>query len=412
MKAEPAEHSAPRTNRFSRNPGLTLAILTLVLILLLEGLAQIALFVRDSMVQNAELSPLEKHIEALKKADGIDAEIMTREMQVLYQDSILFHPGRWYRLPGNFSGQYFQTDALGFRFRPEEANGGDSLIACFGGSTQFSIYTRQEGTLPHLMNELNLVPQGWHALNMGVGAYGSSPELEAFRESIQRYPIREAIFLDGVNEVTRYLERFMYHPGETIYDYHQYAYGTALNLAYRNFLRSSANEYELVPKSTWRPALYWVAVSIVGKIKRLLPAPEPQASTEAKGGWTNEEYEQAGKTAAAIYLNNIRDIAAIARERGIRVWFVLQPTLFSAKRELTPMELEMRDNNHPFVAAIHEATYRHIREADKNGLNFIDLSDGWDDLPKGEYFYDWHHVNSEGNKHLARKIAEKVYPPR
>lgn len=412
MMSEPAENSASSTNRFSRNPGLTLTILTIVLILLLEGLAQIALFVRDRMVHNTELSPLEKHIEALKKADGIDPEIMTREMQVLYQDSILFHPARWYRLPGNFSGQYFQTDALGFRFKPEEANRGDSLIACFGGSTQFSIYTRQEGTIPALLNETNLLPNGWHALNMGVGAYGSSPELEAFRESIQRYPIRKAIFLDGVNEVTRYLERFMFHPGETIYDYHQYAYATALNLAYRNYLQSAPGEYELVRKKEWKPALYWVGISLIGKIRRFLPAPSANAPQESQGGWTQEQYEQAGKTAAAIYLNNIRDISAIARERGIQVWFVLQPTLFTTKRELTPMELEMRDNNHPFVAAIHEATYRHIREADKNGLNFIDLSDGWDDLPKGEYFYDWHHVNSEGNKHLARKIAEKVYPPR
>jgi hypothetical protein len=52
--------------------------------------------------------------------------------------------------------------------------------------------------------------------------------------------------------------------------------------------------------------------------------------------------------------------------------------------------------------------YKHILAADKGDLNFYDMSGAWDDMPKGDYFYDWHHVNKAGNDFLARKIAKEI----
>lgn len=403
--------SATTGNRFSKRPWLAGLIVSVILLILLEGICQVALLFRDKILVNQVLSPEEMHTQQLQAQDSIDRELLTKEMKYLYQDGIEFHPYRWYRLAGNFRGEYIQTDALGFRFRPEDADTSKKLIGLYGCSTMFSIYTKQEGTIPDLMNSDKMIPDDFRALNMGVGAYGSSTELAAFMESSRKYPLKYAVFLDGVNEVARYLDRFMYHKDEAFYDYWVYPYNSALQLAFMNTLNSRSSEYTMQKKTNWKPALYWVSVSIAGKIRNLLHLNNSAASSVAgntKEGWQASDYEEAGRIAAKIYLENIRDIDAIAKSRGVQAYFVIQPSLFTTKRELKPIEQSIRDNNHPFLAAIHESTYRHIREADKTGLNFIDLSDAWDDLPPGEYFYDWHHVNKAGNRHLARKIAEKM----
>lgn len=402
---------AKSSNRFSKRPWLAGLIITVVFILLLEGISQLALFVRNELVASeTNLSPVDLHIAQLQEKDSIVPELLTKEMRYLYQDGIEFHPYRWYRLPGNFKGEYITTEGLGYRFDQQEADTSKDLLACYGGSTMFSINTKQEGTIPNILNAENLLPEKVRALNMGVGAYGSSTELMAFIETSRKYPLKYALFLDGVNEVTRYLERFMYHKEEEFYDYWLYPYPSALQSAFRNTLNSRASEYQMEKKTNWRPALYWISVSISGKIRKMLniSAAGSDVTQNTAEGWTDKEYEEAGRIAANLYMENIRDIDALAKSRGIQAYFILQPSLFTTSRKLNAIEQSLRDDNHPFLAAIHASTYRFIREADKTGLRFIDLSDAWDDLPAGEYFYDWHHVNKAGNRHLAGKIAEKM----
>lgn len=403
-----SSNSTPSGNRFSKRPWLAGLIATIILLILLEGISHLALLFRDKILANQNLSPEELHIEKLQAIDSIDRDLMTKEMKYLYQDGIEFHPYRWYKLPGNFRGEYIQTDALGYRFRSEDADSSKKLIALYGCSTMFSIYTKQEGTIPDLMNSEKMIPEDCRALNMGVGAYGTSTELAAFIETSRKYPLKYAVFLDGVNEVARYLDRFMYHKDEEYYDYWVYPYTSALQLAFMNTLNSRASEFSMHRKSDWKPALYWVSVSIAGKIKNLFKSANTQSGNGTQEGWTASDYEEAGRIAAKLYIENIRDIDAVAKSRGVEAYFMIQPSLFTTKRKLKPVEQSLRDNNHPFLAAIHESTYRHIREADKTGLNFIDLSSAWDDLPEGEFFYDWHHVNKDGNRHLARKIAENM----
>lgn len=399
--------SAPKENRFSKHPWLAGVIVSIIILLLLEGGSQIALWIRDKFQAQPDATPEELYLSTLKARDSIDQNLMTKEMQYLYQDNIQFHPYRWYKLPGNFRGTYIQTEGLGYRFNPEEADIQKSFMACYGGSTMFSIYTKQDGTIPSLLNSQNLLPDSIYALNMGVGAYGSSTELMSFIETSRKYPIKYALFLDGVNEVTRYLDRFMYFKDEEMYDYWNYPYSTALSYAFMNTLNSRASELEMRKKREWKPAIYWVSVSLLGKLKKLFPQAPESVSTPGSG-WSESDYEKAGKMAAKIYLDNIRDIQALAEAKGIKAYFILQPSLFSTQRPLSEQEQAFIDNNHPFVSAIHKSVYKHILAADKGDLNFYDMSGAWDDMPKGDYFYDWHHVNKAGNDFLARKIAKEI----
>jgi hypothetical protein len=395
-----------KSNRFQKNPAVAILLITIILLLIIEGISQVALWLKNTIQAQAATSPAELYIENLLAEDQIESDVFSAEMKELYIDGVEFHPYRWYRLPAFHSGTYFKTDAFGFRNEPLLPNQSKKLIAFYGGSTMFSIRTSQEKSIPGIINSLLVPEDSLFALNMGIGAYSSSNELNAFIETSRNYPIHTAVFFDGVNEVTRYLEKFMYRPQDSLYHSIGFPYFSTLEIAFGNTLKNQATEYQITKKWTWKPATYWVLISIIGKIKNLLPANPVAAASPSE--WSESDYATAGKIAANLYLNNIRDISAIAKSRGIRAIFILQPTLFSSTRRGDEIETSYTRDQHPFVEAIHRYTYAEIQKADKYGIEFYDLSDGFDDLPPGKYFYDWHHCNAKGNEHLARKIIEKI----
>jgi hypothetical protein len=402
----PSGQLQKKPNRFQKNPWLAIIILTLVLLAGIEILSQMALWVRNTILMETQISVADQYMENLLISDDIDSEQFSAEMKDLYINGIEFHPYRWYRLPANYSGKYFKTDGYGFRNDPEIPLKNRNVMAFYGGSTMFSIRTSQEKTIPGIINNMSGVQDSIVALNMGIGAYSSSNELNTFLETSRNYPIHTAVFFDGVNEVTRYLEKFMYRPDDSLYHSIGYPYFSTLEIAFGNTLKKQATEYEVKKKSTWKPATYWVAISIIGKIKNLFNVNPPSAQFET--AWVEADYAQAGKIAAQLYLNNIRDISAIAKSRGIRAVFILQPTLFSSSRIGDNVETSYTSGQHPFVEAIHRYTYTEIQNAPKGDLEFYDLSHAFDDLPQGQYFYDWHHCNAKGNEHLAAKILEKI----
>src|SRR5690242_19841868 len=121
------------------------------------------------------------------------------EFFAVWSNSILF-PTRWYMCQPNFRGQFVVTDDSGFRIDPTAVTEAKS-IGFFGGSTMFSILTRQEHTIPALVH----LP-GFNSLNFGVSGYSTAAELPTLLEALRRYRLEVAVFYDGVNEIGRYLE--------------------------------------------------------------------------------------------------------------------------------------------------------------------------------------------------------------
>src|SRR5262249_10155744 len=122
------------------------------------------------------------------------------EVYAVMSNSILF-PTRWYMFQPNFRGRYVVTDDAGFRIDPTAVTEAKS-IGFFGGSTMFSIVTRQEHTIPALVH----LP-GFNSLNFGVPGYSTAAELPTLLEALRKYSRLEvAVFYDGVNEIGRYVE--------------------------------------------------------------------------------------------------------------------------------------------------------------------------------------------------------------
>jgi hypothetical protein len=396
-----------KQNRFRNRPVLASFIITILLLFLLEGLSQVALWIRDSIKKTNDTR--EVYVKEYFTKDGIDPTSIHLELKHIYHDSAKFHPYRWYSPPVNFRGKYFQTDDLGYRIQEDVSQIDKSIIGCYGGSTMFSIFTDQSGTIPSCINNLNLLPDSLHALNFGIGAYASSTELITFIETSRHYQVKHALFLDGVNEVASVLYRLMDNKeDDMVYDYWNYPYYPPLLGGFLNVLNSIESDY--VVFRLWdlpKPALYWVSVSLIGKVSKLFPS-HSALNADVQERWTEEDYEKAGRYAARLYLNNIRDIKTLADAKGIRTYFILQPTLFSTNKVFNEMELSIKNDNHSSVKSIHAYIYKYIKEADKGDLNFIDLSDAWDDLPPGDYFFDWNHVNKKANEHLSKKIAVAI----
>ncbi|MBL8703755.1 MAG: hypothetical protein JNM30_02875 [Rhodospirillales bacterium] len=113
---------------------------------------------------------------------------------------------------------------------------------------------------------------------------------------------------------------------------------------------------------------------------------------------------------------NVEGAARAARAVGADLVYVLQPSLFSTAKPLTPREVRARDKMAGWTDRFRQC-YAAMRLAlgslQAPGYRFVDLSQEFGDLPEArEFFIDASHFPGEGNRILARKIQEALDWPR
>jgi len=368
-------------SRFERHPRLTIALVLGALLAATEGALRMGSMLAEGFTADEA---------ALLRADGIgDVRLYWRELQRLSTDLAQYHPYRWYALPPSAAGRYHTTDRFGFRNGPLRA--GAARVAFFGGSTTYSVRTTAEASIPGLVDRL-LDPERAQAVNYGIGGYGSTCELTTFIEVTRRrdHGIRWAVFLDGVNEVNRYAEKWQAEAASPFYDVMGYRWPGALpGLA--NELGAPAR-----PRLAIARALAWIGERLalarrLGSLSR-----------------TDQDYERAGRAVADIYFANLEDIRALAAAKGIVPLFLLQPTLFDLGRP-SPREQRLRERiaaRALDVGRLYAAAYRAIR-ADPRfaALGVHDLTDALE-ARTAEIFYDDCHLTSAGNSLLAVRIRD------
>jgi len=336
--------------------------------------------------------------EAILRDGGIDNQwALEQELETLYTSKAIYHPFRWYRLPANYHGRYTITDQFGFRNDPERLQDTTDKIAFFGGSTLYSVTTDEAGSLPALI-EKKLDITKVQVINFGIAGYSSSAELATFIEVLRTYPhITHAVFFDGVNEVSRYIEQLQDHEVGTSYDAVGYPWMKSSQHAARNLLGLSK---------------YWArfpyTLFLAKKVhRRIQMAWNGQENRE-------EQYEDAATKIRDLYVANVEAIVSLARDRGIVPVFILQPTVFS-KNSRTPWEqsLYLEEKNRAYdVAKMFEAAYSRIRSSDKlKNVHFVDMSSALDNVElEREYFYDAFHVSALGNREIAEKTLKLLIP--
>ncbi len=389
----------------ARHPAIGYLIFILLSFAAIEGILYLVLTIRLSPAEQIEDPLITSGSREMYRADGIpDPVAFRKEGERLYGPALIYHPYRWYAMPRDFAGTYHTTDHHGFRngFLDNAAKG----VAFFGGSTMYSTHTRREGAIPGLLRDA-LARSGREPINFGVGAYGTTAELMTLIEVSRdpSYPrIEIAVFFDGVNEVTRYVERLQDGADDAFYDAMGYPWVETRTALLRHLGATDPD----VP--TW-PMSIWTARKIVDK---LTAGDTSKKRSHALTEFGDSDYRMAAEHIRDIYFDNIADITALAMSKGIKPIFILQPTIFDLN-EYSPREKAISDYYRHSVIDLGRLfidSYRAIKADNRfHEYKVNDLTDAFmAPEKKGELFYDYCHVSSIGNRILANRIMTILGP--
>jgi len=330
--------------------------------------------------------------EIVSAHDGLDMGKFSDEGKRLLVSGVMLHPYRWYSIPENFKGQYFTTDKYGYRTngRAGQQPGG-TRIGFFGGSTGFSVLTDDAHTIPALL-EKGLKNQDAFVKNFAIGGYSSTTELITFIEVTRRHPMKIALFYDGVNEISRYAEYLQDGSTAPYYETMGYPYIGSFRDSITNLPGYSPGPSALIvpQRSAALPPLKYVSIDKI---------------------ITPESVDAYADKIIDLYIDNVHDIAALAKSHGIVPVFFWQPDIYATKKKLTDEEKFILDE-HPGYKLLAEAVHRkamHLGErADMKDIHYYDISSAFDHLGPDAHFYDFCHVDSEANRLAAEAILDRI----
>lgn len=288
---------------------------------------------------------------------------------------------RWYSNLENFRGRHVITDASGFRIDSQTITS-DEIVGMFGGSTTFSVITTQEDTIPDLLSNML---ESRQVLNFGVGGYSTGAEIMTFVEALRVYPtMTTAIFYDGVNELGRSVERYQ---DEGVFYPNSYV---LIGAPYIDAVRSAISKSLSPAVSLADSNLYYIYRRIHQILNR-----------------NNDAYEVGSRLNATVnrYFDNIKVLSAICVEYDVKCIFAWQPSIFTTSEDsLTQEELKLR-NETPLVDYI-KLTQMIFEDNRSELFGVVNLTGALDLKPSDDqYYYDWCHLNADGNRLVAKAIS-------
>ena len=299
----------------------------------------------------------------------------------------------WWMKP--YRGRLITVDERGLRHTwqpPADSAGGEKRrFYVFGGSTVFGVGVRDDWTIPSLLAK-RLSEKGMDVdiVNFGQPGHASTQEVITFFEQLKTGDIPDlAFFYHGLNEII-----------------HAEATGRVGGLFKEENRRQ---EFNLLSDERREDLVREAIATLTPRTRRrlrglgkILGLPQGQETDYVR--FTRQDIPKLSNDIMQYYAENIRNIRAVARNRGITVRFVLQPSLFG-KKSMTDFEA-----GHLFDAApapelripLFEAAYDAWR---RNPLlsghaDTIDLGALFDDREEG-IFCDPFHLVEGGNEIVA-----------
>ncbi len=283
-----------------------------------------------------------------------------------------FH--RWYYNYPNFKGRHVITDNSGFRIDANAIDGRDK-VGMFGGSTTFSVLTDQRGTISEQASD-----EKYQILNFGVGGYSTSAEIMTLVEAIRAYPdMKSAIFYDGVNELGRAV-------GVENTDTPEFLVGAPYKPGISIALENSGS----TGFSFRKTSLYYIYSKIITTFK-------------SEAGSLTEGYLIS--SIVKRYYANLKVIKGICDVHSIQCLFTWQPSIYTVQDgTLTPEEAVKKNSSYAKQYYI-KLTNAILTNPMASKFKVIDLTHSLD-AKKSRIFYDWHHLNSKGNKLVAEALKD------
>lgn len=324
-------------------------------------------------------------------------------------------------MPGVSGASQFRINSQGLR-ADEPIEGQAYRVLTLGGSTTECLYLDQSEAWPHLLQDrLNAAGQSrpvWVG-NGGMSGRNSRHHVLAMRHlPLKQMQIDSVVVLSGINDLSIRLSQAEAYDPDALQKPLEEA-----RLRAETFLGLHRTD----PSAAWyRRTILWQMAR--GLKARLTQAPvargvqddagavyvEWRRHRQLAGRWLRELPDL--RPGLAEYERNLREIAAIARAKSVRLVFVTQPTLWQATM---PPDLErllwfggvgdfQARQGQPYYTAgalaegmrLYNEVMLRICAAEK--LECIDLGT----LPKDtSIFYDDVHFNESGSRRVADIVA-------
>ncbi len=273
----------------------------------------------------------------------------------------------WSRQP--FKGQTIHIGEDGLRVTPQPLVPAKATVWLFGGSTVWGTGTGDNETIPAYL-ALN---HDYDTRNMGIGGYLSRQGVNSLMNQLSEHSAPDfVIFYDGINDV---FARCQQAVG---------SFGTDREHQIRKRL-------ELSPKT-----FQWQLHTPVTLAEQFI-------STDQNSSQMNCNKDTIKARWAATYLvNNWKYAKAITEAAGAKFAAILQPVSFFSTSNTD--HLTSKDNKYK---AQYEAVYPLVREVAKlENFEIIDFTDALNQ--QEDYFYDFMHINPNGNAIIAERIANEL----
>jgi hypothetical protein len=321
------------------------------------------------------------------RVDSTDFSVMSKDLSkelAHVQGRANLSLYRWYQNLPNFNGMYVITDPSGFRI-DQRALDNRVQIGMYGGSTTFSVLTDQKNTIADQLSQKNDIYQ---LLNFGIGGYSTSAEIMTLVESLRIYPnIKIAIFYDGVNELGRAIEGQIKNLNG---NESEFILGTPYIDGVQAAIRNSTGPGFSLNQSN----LFYIYDRILAR-KRMNDSLSYDLLQSVK----------------ERYFANLKILSAICNEYELKCIFIVQPSIHTTHDSvLTDSEIRIKKND--IFGKNYPQLINEIFSDDRaNKFNIIDLSTALNSKENTlRVFYDWHHLNSEGNKIIANQIKSEIMP--
>jgi lysophospholipase L1-like esterase len=332
-------------------------------------------------------------------------------------------------MPGVFGDSRFRTNKLGLR--ADELSDKDGYrILTIGGSTTECLYLDQTETWPQLLQDslraLTKAPRAWVG-NAGMGGRNSRHYVLAMRHlPLQEMKIDAVVLLAGINDLS-----FRLSQGDAFDPFALRRPEVKRRLMAETFLGMTRGD----PRDPWlkRTVLWqllrglksrWVNSSVARKVQDVAAANYDE--------WRRNRRETSHiipelpdlNSALDEYERNLKEVAALARARSVRLLLLTQPSMW---RPGLPRELDSQlwfggvgdfqaRPGQPYysVEALAKGIRRYnevlLQTCASEHLECIDLASLANDT---SIFYDDVHFNEAGARQVAGIVANhfKARPP-
>lgn len=264
-------------------------------------------------------------------------------------------------------------------------------LFAFGGSTMWGTYSADRNTIPSLLqSKINLNRKSFNVFNYGFSTVVAHQELKKL-ESLTLNKGDVVVFYDGGNDIWN----------DVVYGVPT---GSIIGYNDKNRFSRFVNKVKYFLSTS---SYFYLLLSEIRNKKNFNKSADCFQLNKT-------ELEKRLHNGVEVYLNAIKKAREYAKSKGALFFHFFQPLLVASKPYSDYGNYLLSIQKKEFLCGLpfaekgfiyYQSQYLRLN---KEGINSNDISQVLNSQNNEEYFLDWIHVSSMGNKKIANVIFEKI----